>query len=259
MMGAIGLDEPAGADDLDREHGSVRHADGTQEADAATFDREADGVEAPTERSSGDPDVDAGKPDAQGGSSDPDAVPVMPTEGGADDAAAAGDASSDDAVPNEPVATARASDDPPIHGGEADAEADAAAPGSAIWEADGGENPEAAKDAAATLEGEGATADAATEEEGEKPRLLDAPEGEPDDLKMIRGVGPKLEAMLHGMGVYHFGQIASWGPKEVAWVDRNLEGFKGRVSRDEWVDQAKTLSDGGSTAFSQRVAGGDVY
>jgi NADH-quinone oxidoreductase subunit E len=70
--------------------------------------------------------------------------------------------------------------------------------------------------------------------------------GQPDDLKLIKGVGPKLEQMLHGMGVFHFDQIAGWTASEVAWVDDNLEGFKGRVSRDGWVDQARTLAAGGS-------------
>ena len=69
-----------------------------------------------------------------------------------------------------------------------------------------------------------------------------AREGGPDDLKRIKGVGPKLEDLLHSMGFYHFDQIASWTAEEVAWVDDNLEGFKGRVSRDEWIAQAKVLA-----------------
>lgn len=96
-------------------------------------------------------------------------------------------------------------------------------------------------------------------DEGTRPMALDRPEGEPDDLKKIKGVGPKLEGTLHSLGIYHFRQIASWGPEEVAWVDENLEGFKGRVSRDDWVSQAKALSEGGSTEFSKRVDEGDVY
>ena len=46
---------------------------------------------------------------------------------------------------------------------------------------------------------------------------------------------------------------------EVAWVDANLQGFKGRVSRDRWVEQARTLASGGETEFSKRVEDGDVY
>lgn len=95
---------------------------------------------------------------------------------------------------------------------------------------------------------------------GNKPATLaSAREGGADNLKQIKGIGPKLEAALNGMGYYHFDQIASWGADEVAWVDQNLEGFRGRVSRDEWVAQAKVLAEGGTTAFSSRVKKGDVY
>lgn len=83
--------------------------------------------------------------------------------------------------------------------------------------------------------------------------------GVPDDLKQIKGVGPKLEKLLNSMGYFHFDQIAAWGPDEVAWVDQNLKGFRGRVSRDEWVAQASTLAAGGQTEFSRRVEDGGVY
>jgi len=76
----------------------------------------------------------------------------------------------------------------------------------------------------------------------DKPALLSAPNGEADDLKKIKGVGPKLEKELNGAGVYHFSQIASWTEKEVAWADENLVSFKGRISRDNWVSQAKELA-----------------
>lgn len=95
---------------------------------------------------------------------------------------------------------------------------------------------------------------------GSEPTRLEAPrEGGADDLKKIKGVGPKLEDMLHSMGFYHYDQIANWTAAEVAWVDENLEGFKGRVSRDDWVAQAKTLASGEETEFSKRVDDGDVY
>ncbi len=79
-----------------------------------------------------------------------------------------------------------------------------------------------------------------------KPEMLTAArKGGADDLKLIKGVGPKLEAMLNKMGFYHFDQVAGWRAKEVKWVDENLQGFKGRVSRDAWVKQAKILAKGG--------------
>lgn len=95
---------------------------------------------------------------------------------------------------------------------------------------------------------------------GVKPAGLSAPRGgQADDLKQIKGLGPKLEQALHDLGYYHFDQIAAWTPDEIAWVDENLVGFKGRVSRDNWVDQAKTLAAGGDTEFSKRVAKDDAH
>ncbi len=100
----------------------------------------------------------------------------------------------------------------------------------------------------------------AAEGPGTKPETLSAArDGGPDDLKQIKGVGPKLEALLHSMGFYHFDQVGNWGADEVAWVDQNLQGFKGRVSRDNWVEQAKILAEGGTTEFSSKVKKGGVY
>ncbi len=76
----------------------------------------------------------------------------------------------------------------------------------------------------------------------EPPRMHNPREGGADDLKRIHGVGPKLESMLHRLGIYHFDQIAAWNDDEIAWVDEHLEVFRGRVSRDEWVRQARDLS-----------------
>jgi len=89
----------------------------------------------------------------------------------------------------------------------------------------------------------------------QKPALSAAPpESGADDLKLIRGVGPGLEAMLNEMGVWTFAQIAAWSAGEVAWIDTNMVRFKGRASRDDWVGQAKILAAGGQTAFSERAA-----
>lgn len=82
--------------------------------------------------------------------------------------------------------------------------------------------------------------------------------GMADDLKQIKGVGPVLENLLHSLGYFHFDQVAAWTAAEVAWVDDNLEGFKGRVTRDEWVPQARLLAAGGSTEHSRRVANGEI-
>ena len=96
--------------------------------------------------------------------------------------------------------------------------------------------------------------------EAVRPVALEAARaGGPDDLKRIKGVGRKLEALLHSLGIYHFDQIAAWGPAELAWVDKHLEGFHGRASRDDWVGQARLLAAGGETEFSRRVDDGEVY
>ncbi|MDF1671746.1 MAG: NADH-quinone oxidoreductase subunit E [Roseovarius sp.] len=93
----------------------------------------------------------------------------------------------------------------------------------------------------------------AAEGAGVKPKTMDAArDGQADNLKLIKGVGPKLEKLLHSLGFYHFDQVAEWTADEVSWVDQNLKGFKGRVSRDTWVDQAKILAAGGETDFSAR-------
>ena len=70
-----------------------------------------------------------------------------------------------------------------------------------------------------------------------------ARKGGPDDLKLISGVGPKIEDILHGLGFFHFDQISKWKKKERKWVDSYLR-FKGRIDRDEWVKQAKALAKG---------------
>jgi len=63
----------------------------------------------------------------------------------------------------------------------------------------------------------------------------------PDDLKAISGIGPKLEQVLNGMGVWTYAQIAAWTPAEMAWVDDQL-GFGGRILRDDWLGQAGRLA-----------------
>ncbi len=97
-----------------------------------------------------------------------------------------------------------------------------------------------------------------TDSQEKEPELLkEARGGKPDDLKKLKGVGPKLEATLNELGFFHFDQVASWGPQEVAWVDSRLK-FKGRIERDGWIEQAKVLASGGETDFSKRVEAGEV-
>lgn len=81
-------------------------------------------------------------------------------------------------------------------------------------------------------------------EKAKPEQLKAARNGKADDLKIILGVGPALEELLHSLGFFHFDQIANWTKAEIAWVDENLAGFKGRIERDEWQAQAKKLAKG---------------
>ena len=73
--------------------------------------------------------------------------------------------------------------------------------------------------------------------------LFAAPEGEPDDLKKISGVGPVLEKKLHALGITKYAQVAAFTAEDVARVDDALS-FKGRIGREDWIGQAKMLAEG---------------
>ncbi|MFC5385604.1 hypothetical protein ACFPLB_06425 [Aquamicrobium segne] len=64
-----------------------------------------------------------------------------------------------------------------------------------------------------------------------------------DDLKVISGIGPKLEAVLKGHGIRSVNQIAAWSDAEIAEIDNRL-GLRGRIRRDDWIGQAAALLDG---------------
>ncbi len=72
--------------------------------------------------------------------------------------------------------------------------------------------------------------------------LLKGPKGDKDDLKKISGVGPKLEGVLNEIGVFHFWQVAEWGPTEIEYMDDRLS-FKGRIERDDWIKQAGEFAE----------------
>src|SRR5690606_25945282 len=83
---------------------------------------------------------------------------------------------------------------------------------------------------------------AAARGQGRTPEGIAAPRGgQADNLKEIEGIGPVLEKLCHELGIFHFDQIAAWGPDEIAWMDGNLKGFRGRITRDRWVAQAKLI------------------
>lgn len=72
---------------------------------------------------------------------------------------------------------------------------------------------------------------------------------EADDLLRLKGVGPKLVALLHGLGITRYAQIAAWTEEDVVRIDAQLGNFKGRITRDSWIEQAKFLTNGDKDGF----------
>jgi predicted flap endonuclease-1-like 5' DNA nuclease len=78
-----------------------------------------------------------------------------------------------------------------------------------------------------------------------------------DDLKRIRGIGVLTEKRLNAMGVASYEDIANWTREDIDRVSQQLD-FKGRIERENWVEQARILSAGGDTEFSRRLDRRDV-
>jgi predicted flap endonuclease-1-like 5' DNA nuclease/cell division protein FtsB len=98
---------------------------------------------------------------------------------------------------------------------------------------------------APTLPPEGASAEPL-------PPFLDAPRGQPDDLRMLKGVGDRFAAKLNEIGVFHYRQIAGWSPEDARIADQRLDTFRGRIERDQLVEQAKLLASGRTTEYEAR-------
>lgn len=79
-----------------------------------------------------------------------------------------------------------------------------------------------------------------------------APLGKGDDLTRIKGVGPKVEKLLHELGVTTFAQIAAWDEAEVDRIDTQLGSFSGRIRRDDWRAQAALLAAGDTAAYEAK-------
>lgn len=82
-------------------------------------------------------------------------------------------------------------------------------------------------------------------------KLFDAPAAAADDLKMISGVGPVLERTLNAIGITTFAQVAKLSPEQIDAVEAELN-FKGRMQRDQWIDQADALATGGVEEYIKR-------
>ena len=89
-----------------------------------------------------------------------------------------------------------------------------------------------------------------------KPKVLytDGPtEGTPDDLKKIKGIGPKFEGDLNSKGVYYFRQVAAWKKADVTMVEGVIDSFPGRIERDQWIAQAKVLAKAASKPANKKA------
>lgn len=99
-------------------------------------------------------------------------------------------------------------------------------------------------------QGAAATADIAGQAlQAEVHEQLPGATGEPDDLKRLKGVGPKLASTLNGMGITRFDQIAKLTPAQVAAIDAKLGAFAGRIQRDRIVEQADYLARGDTAGY----------
>lgn len=76
--------------------------------------------------------------------------------------------------------------------------------------------------------------------------------GPPDDLQLLKGVGPKLAALLNARGVTRFDQLAKLSPGQVEALDAELGAFRGRLARDRIVEQAAYLARGDREGFEAR-------
>lgn len=84
-----------------------------------------------------------------------------------------------------------------------------------------------------------------------KPESLERPDGNSDDLKRIKGIGPVIQKTLNELGIFHFHQIAEFSDDNIRWVDHHI-AFPGRIRREMWVSQAADLAEGKNTDFSNR-------
>lgn len=84
------------------------------------------------------------------------------------------------------------------------------------------------------------------------PAPAPATSGEADDLSTIKGIGPKLVTLLSELGVTRFEQIAAWSESDVEAIDAKLGRFKGRITRDQWVEQAKLLISDDKSAYAEK-------
>ena len=76
--------------------------------------------------------------------------------------------------------------------------------------------------------------------------------GPPDNLRLLKGVGPKMVAQLGEFGIVRFEQLAGLTETEVALLDKRMGAFEGRIARDRLVEQARYLERGDKDGFEAK-------
>lgn len=76
--------------------------------------------------------------------------------------------------------------------------------------------------------------------------------GTGDDLSRIKGLGPKLQALLPTLGITTFAQIAALSEADLDTLDTRLGAFAGRPRKDNWVEQARYLSEGDTASYEAK-------
>lgn len=100
--------------------------------------------------------------------------------------------------------------------------------------------------------------DAATERKAAEQPAPAAPQpapptgGEADDLRRIKGLGPKMLTLLNSLGITRYEQIAGWTDADLDDLDTKLGSFAGRPRRDNWVEQARLLASGDTGAYEEK-------
>ena len=106
-------------------------------------------------------------------------------------------------------------------------------------------------DASAVAPSEAAAIMASADAAADAPLATTASAGA-DNLRLLKGVGPKLAALLTQLGITRFDQIAAWNEADIVRVDAQLGNFKGRIVRDNWIEQARLLASGDVAGFEAK-------
>lgn len=79
---------------------------------------------------------------------------------------------------------------------------------------------------------------AVSERIAEPAPIVGAAVRQPDDLKLINGIGPALEKKLNASGVFNFRDLAMLSAADIERIEATIK-FVGRIHREDWIGQAK--------------------